>query len=206
MTRILTEQSSFTVAFCTHRNYVKPVFWFIVGVMIFLCLFGTISTFEVGCWLDFAIFDSITYSSSRWIFFAFHITLLSCVILLCLAIFPINFFDPKRVFLTKLLACSTHFFLTFFRLQIKPCYIHVVKMLTSIMAQFTVITMSIFTRGMLGKFFDRFSLLADSASFGYDLFSHNVLSLTKNVLVRAGKAPIALSGSLYYSKIRGGVK
>lgn len=64
-------------------------------------------------------------------------------------------------------------------------------------AYFAFSSKTIFFTTIFIKFRKRFGFLALGTSFRYDWFSHNVLSLQKNVLVRADRATIALFGSSY---------
>lgn len=55
----------------------------------------------------------------------------------------------------------------------------------------------VFISKVFVKFRKSFCLFANSAGFCFNWFSHNVLSLQKNVLVRADRIPIILLGSFY---------
>jgi len=67
------------------------------------------------------------------------------------------------------------------------------------MASLAFNLISIFRSTVFIKFKGGFDLFTNITSFCYNWFSHNVLSLQKNVLVRAGCWHIPAVGSLYYT-------
>lgn len=187
------------MALNTQRNNVKPMLRRIaVPMMVFFCLCGAVMAFEFACWLNIAVFNSVTYNCSRWIFFTFHIMFLFCTIFLCQTMSFADCFNSKWMFLVKSLGCLTVCLFTFFCLRSRFANIYIVAMLTLAMALFAMIEMPIFSCGMLGKFSNRFSLVANTAGFGYDCLRHGRLSLINDYCLEPLESQ-SLCGSPYYT-------
>ena len=166
------------MAYLTYRQNIKPMLFSVAFMMvIFLCLFRAIITFKRRCFLNLAITNSMFYS-------------LSCLVLFGVSsgISGYSFSMSSFVFfsLAILLSCSFALFcLMIFTDSFQIAY-------------FAISSISTFIFIVFVKLRKLFNLIALRATFCYDCFIHNVLSLQKNVLVRADRALIALYGSFYY--------
>lgn len=187
----------FNMTLFTNRNNIKPMFGFIaVPMVILLGELWAVMTFEIVYWSNFAIFNSIAYSSSRWIFFTFHITFLFCMIFICLAMSFENCLNSKWASFTKLLTCFTACFFTFFCLLSSFSYAYIITMLMLVATLFAMITVAIFSCWMFRKLRERFCLFANSAGFSYDCFRHFCFSCKQQCLEPVAAHTVV--GSTYY--------
>ena len=184
------------MAFSTYRNYVKPMLWGIAQmVMIFLRLFGAISTFQ-GIWSGkFSGPDSILYGLacfySLWMsffiviirvlpgdfaFFGLAIAIIYYFAFFCGVIsqprFAMNFFAGFCLLITRRALYKTHL---------------------------AVITIAIWTICSFIKIGKWFNLVAFRALLCYDWFRHNVLSLKRMLCLEPSARPILVFGSSYYN-------
>ncbi len=146
----------------TNRLYVKPVFWFIAGMVILFCLFRTVSAIESGRWFYFFCFNGLGYcavsfyyfrvilpisisylTSSYSSFFGMSITYLAFSVFICLSV----------SFLYQLLTSYTFFasiaFFQSFRV-----------------AQLALVMKSIFATFAFVKIREGFGLFTHTAFFG----------------------------------------
>lgn len=167
----------------TNRNNIKPMFWFIAGMMILLCLFWAVPTLQRVRSRQFTSYDCITNCifsfnsfgmsniktpSSGFAFFALSITFL--IILLR---------EYKFFALLILPPCN----LKFFCLRIY------------FPTRSTPTTISVFCTAIPVKCRKRLDLLAMTTSFNYDYFRHYFL-LYRKFCLESVAAHTAV-GSLY---------
>ena len=197
------------MTFSTNSNHVKPMSRFITGVVILLCLFIAIMTFKVFCFRYFAISNSITYSNSRPVAFrianamAFMSDSLSDFTFLALTIT----FSSSFAFFALFIKFSSSFI--FFCLAIMsfsflmsnfPFFCLGIFLVLFLFTVFTIILMTVRLSPIFVKLRKRLNLLASTTVFCLNNLSHNVLSLQKNVLVRAEYWYVPAIGSLYYNR------
>lgn len=174
----------------TYRNNIQPMFWFITGMMILLCLFFTIMTLQSIRSRQFACYDSVIDSissfyrfgmtitifvgrflTSNLTFFALSGSLLSSFTFSCL---PVSFMDSLTLF--ALLILSSFYEGALFAIRTKTNW-----------------TIKSFVK--LRQWFD---LLAGATSFCYDLLRHFRFSLNnERICLEPNILPIRMLGSFY---------
>lgn len=182
----------------TNRNNIKVVFWFIAFVMVVVfCLLatGTLQSIRMG---QFAASNSNNYSVSC--LSAFWKTIVIFDISLSLAIFA------YLALLISLNGNSSSFSLVIFCGRLYVAFSALFSLLVCFVAPITanlaLITISIFSTMVFGKFRNRFDLLASTTSFGYDLLSHFRL-LNRRFWLEPYARPVRVSGSLYFNRKAG---
>ncbi len=186
------------MAFCTNRNNVKPMFLGITFVvMAVLCLCAT-RAFRLAGTGHFTDPDGFTQSTmGRSLFGVFgvvteHIPIMGNFAFSALVVA----FISSLSFCALLVSLMASFI--FLCLLISPTI--------EFVAVFAPAGIAILRGTSFVKLRNGFNLFASSAGFCYDWFSHLVLSLKKNYLVRAGQGLQSLFGSLHYCHIHGHVK
>jgi len=182
------------MTFYANRNNIEVIFRCIAVVMMpMLCLRRTIMALQgintrqfIGCnsviglpmvWMD-DIEMLIAFFLDIFAFFALPISFLVSFI------YHLAFFA-----LPPFLTCLTVYKFTSFSFLIVRY--------KNFLARFTISIKSIIFIPIFVKLRQRFELFALGASFCFNWFSHNVLSLQKNVLIRAGFWHIPAVGSIY---------
>ncbi len=185
----------FIMTLYAYRNNIEPMLFFVaLPVMILMRLFRAImAQFSIRAWQFFGS-NSVVHGvpGFNYIWVLCFITLLCFFSFFCFSIFISCFvknnftFGCFSVFLTSSAMNNFAF----------RCFLKIV--LNSFTTSFAICLKSIIYASIFIKISNWFDLLAMRTSFCFNWFSHYVLSLSKNVLVRADRTPIALFGSSYY--------
>ncbi len=168
----------------TNRNNVKPMFGFVTWVMVLLCLFAT-GTLQSIRARYFACSNGVVYSGCRFralwevitIFATFAFIVFSSFLSLDIFVSRFSIVDFANFTLTILFS---------------------IDVTTSFMAYFAISLMTIFLISVFVKFGKRFSFLAGTTTFGYDLHSHFRL-LYRRFWLKPIAAQTAV-GSFYFNK------
>lgn len=173
------------MAFLTNRHNIEPMFWFVtVPMMILLSRFMAIIT-QLSNW---ARQFTYCYCVSHGIacFPAFRMA--KTRILACTPLSNFPFWSLSIIFVITLLVSYESSFVFL-----------IISLGAGVLTIFTPIFVTIRTSRVFVKFRKLFEILAFRATFCLNCLSHNVLSLSKNVLVRVDCRHIPAVGSSYYT-------
>ncbi len=182
----------------TNRNNVEPMLRFIAGMMVILCLCGAVMAFQGVLAGQFAGFNSFIYSTSGLLAFRMFNIISFLSLLAFIALLITIFHCPAflRLFITPFRCLKSFCLASPFSSRFTfGCFM--IFLLVLFIADFALILTTIFGLRVLRKFQDRFNLFANVTGFCFNRFSHLILSLQKNYLVRAGCWHLPAVGSLY---------
>ncbi len=150
-----------SMALKTNRFNVKPVLWFIAGMMILFCLLRTVSTFEFSRWLYFSCFNSASYCTVGFNCFRVILSIYSC-----------SFSLRYSTFCTETITSLADY--VFFSLSVSALYqlfkdytffAFVTFLLGFFVAQLALVMKSIFAAVTFVKFREGFELFTHTTCF-----------------------------------------
>lgn len=169
----------------TDSNYIKPVF--IVGMVVFFCLFSTSALKSVGAY-HFAVFYSVSYFAAGFVFYYIYLFMQFSIKFGCVFAFItlVIFFVSEKMRL-----------LTFFSLRVFFC--------SNTLAYPAKILMAILCRSIFIEIRKGLNCFAITTFLGYDWFRHNRFLNKRLCLEPVARYTLAV-GSSYYNNEMGGIQ